>query len=185
MYGEPFTVPEPMETVFISWYDGGEVFRSGAHLPARRRPHLLFLARATRSIRSTTTRTFGRCCGTPSNGPTTRRRPGATSQWRPTSPVDKAPEQITERGPRLHEAGEAGFAEGGAMIKTSHPRHRQHGRQPCRRLRRRDGRRARRGGRAERGAARKAFTEGAQDPASASPTSTRRSPGASSTPRPT
>ena len=27
MYGEPFLVPEPMETVFISWYDGGEVFR--------------------------------------------------------------------------------------------------------------------------------------------------------------
>ena len=22
-------LPEPMETVFISWYDGGEVFRSG------------------------------------------------------------------------------------------------------------------------------------------------------------
>ncbi|MBL4646677.1 MAG: ThuA domain-containing protein, partial [Rhizobiales bacterium] len=29
MYGEPFTVPEPMETVLISWYEGGEVFRSG------------------------------------------------------------------------------------------------------------------------------------------------------------
>ena len=29
MYGEPFTVPEPAETVFISWFEGGEVFRSG------------------------------------------------------------------------------------------------------------------------------------------------------------
>lgn len=29
MYGEPFTVPEPMETVFVTWYEGGEVFRSG------------------------------------------------------------------------------------------------------------------------------------------------------------
>ena len=29
MYGEPFGVPEPMETVFISWFQGGEVFRSG------------------------------------------------------------------------------------------------------------------------------------------------------------
>jgi trehalose utilization protein len=29
MYGEPFTVPEPAETLFISWYEGGEVFRSG------------------------------------------------------------------------------------------------------------------------------------------------------------
>ena len=29
MYGEPFQVPEPDETVFISWFEGGEVFRSG------------------------------------------------------------------------------------------------------------------------------------------------------------
>ncbi len=29
MYGEPFTIPEPLETVFITWYEGGEVFRSG------------------------------------------------------------------------------------------------------------------------------------------------------------
>ena len=29
MYGEPFAVPEPLETVFISWFEGGEVFRSG------------------------------------------------------------------------------------------------------------------------------------------------------------
>jgi trehalose utilization protein len=29
MYGEPFVVPEPLETVFISWFEGGEVFRSG------------------------------------------------------------------------------------------------------------------------------------------------------------
>lgn len=28
-YGEPFTVPEPDELVFIGTYDGGEVFRSG------------------------------------------------------------------------------------------------------------------------------------------------------------
>jgi trehalose utilization protein len=29
MYGEPFGIPEPDETVFISWFQGGEVFRSG------------------------------------------------------------------------------------------------------------------------------------------------------------
>lgn len=28
-YGEPFGIPEPDEVVFIGWYDGGEVFRSG------------------------------------------------------------------------------------------------------------------------------------------------------------
>lgn len=30
MYGEPFDVPEPEELVFVSWFTGGEVFRSGA-----------------------------------------------------------------------------------------------------------------------------------------------------------
>lgn len=29
MYGEHFDIPEPDELVFISWYQGGEVFRSG------------------------------------------------------------------------------------------------------------------------------------------------------------
>lgn len=28
-YGEPFAVPEPDELVFTSWFEGGEVFRSG------------------------------------------------------------------------------------------------------------------------------------------------------------
>jgi trehalose utilization protein len=30
MYGEPFAVPAPEEQVFISWFEGGEVFRSGS-----------------------------------------------------------------------------------------------------------------------------------------------------------
>lgn len=29
MYGERFDIPQPDETVFISWFEGGEVFRSG------------------------------------------------------------------------------------------------------------------------------------------------------------
>lgn len=29
MYGEPFAIPVPDEQVFISWFEGGEVFRSG------------------------------------------------------------------------------------------------------------------------------------------------------------
>ncbi|MBQ5884959.1 MAG: ThuA domain-containing protein [Clostridia bacterium] len=28
-YCEPFSIPEPMETVFIGWYEGGECFRTG------------------------------------------------------------------------------------------------------------------------------------------------------------
>jgi trehalose utilization protein len=29
MYGEPFAIPTPEETLLISWFQGGEVFRSG------------------------------------------------------------------------------------------------------------------------------------------------------------
>jgi trehalose utilization protein len=29
MYGEPFGIPQPLQTIFISWYQGGNVFRSG------------------------------------------------------------------------------------------------------------------------------------------------------------
>lgn len=29
MYGEPFAIPEPDRLVFVSWFAGGEVFRSG------------------------------------------------------------------------------------------------------------------------------------------------------------
>lgn len=29
MYGEPFDIPEPEQTVFMGWFAGGEVFRSG------------------------------------------------------------------------------------------------------------------------------------------------------------
>ncbi len=30
MYGEPFGIPTPDELLFVSWFQGGEVFRSGA-----------------------------------------------------------------------------------------------------------------------------------------------------------
>ena len=29
MYGEPFYIPTPEDVIFISWFQGGEVFRSG------------------------------------------------------------------------------------------------------------------------------------------------------------
>ncbi len=29
MYGEPFDIPDPQEIIFMGWFNGGEVFRSG------------------------------------------------------------------------------------------------------------------------------------------------------------
>ena len=42
MYGEPFTIPEPLETVFVSWFEGGEVFRSGVTFQRGARKNFLF-----------------------------------------------------------------------------------------------------------------------------------------------
>ena len=41
MYGEHFDIPAPDELVFVSWFEGGEVFRSGCCFAPRPRPDLL------------------------------------------------------------------------------------------------------------------------------------------------
>ena len=46
MYGERFDIPAPGTLVFASWFEGGEIFRSGCLFPAGARQGLLFSARA-------------------------------------------------------------------------------------------------------------------------------------------
>ncbi len=46
MYGEPYDIPEPGRTVFISWFEGGEVFRSGICYRRGRRADLRVPARS-------------------------------------------------------------------------------------------------------------------------------------------
>jgi len=41
MYGGPFAVPTPEEQVFVSWFEGGEVFRGRQLLDAWQRARLL------------------------------------------------------------------------------------------------------------------------------------------------
>lgn len=108
MYGEPFLVPEPLETVFVSWYQGGEVFRSG--LTYQRGAGRIFYfgaghetypiyhdALVQRMLR---------------NAVAWAHNPAPA--WldvseAPNRPVDQAPEKIEQQGATLHEAGEAGF----------------------------------------------------------------------------
>lgn len=45
MYGEPHDVPEPDRTVFVSWFEGDEVFRSGLCYRRESRPDLRVPAR--------------------------------------------------------------------------------------------------------------------------------------------
>lgn len=108
MYGEPFTVPEPDETVFISWYDGGEVFRSG--LTWRRGGGRVFYFSPGHEVYP-----IYHDAGVQQvlrNGVRWAYNPAPA--WRniddaPNVPVDKAPEPIVEKGPKIHKAGEAGY----------------------------------------------------------------------------
>ena len=108
MYGEPFGVPEPMETVFVSWFQGGEVFRSG--LTYKRGAGNVFYFRPGHETYPTyhdanVQRVIA-------NGVRWAFNPAArfaNPNDAPNVPVQSAPEPITERGPKLHAAGEAGL----------------------------------------------------------------------------
>jgi trehalose utilization protein len=106
MYGEPFAIPAPDETVFISWYEGGEVFRSGCTwkrgngkifyfapghemYPIYFDPNVkLVLRNAVRWATPDPQRWIDSC---------------------PQIPISEARERLEQKGPRLHEEGEEGF----------------------------------------------------------------------------
>ena len=106
MYGEPFAVPTPDELVFISWFEGGDVFRSGCTwkrgngkifyfrpghetYPIYYHPMVrLVLRNAVKWAAPDAERWIDGC---------------------PQIPAERAPEPVTVKGPRLHREGEAGF----------------------------------------------------------------------------
>lgn len=108
MYGEPFGIPDPLETVFLGWFQGGEVFRSGVTYrrgagkvfyfqpghetyPTYHDPNIqLVLKNAVRWAHDPQERL----------SEVTRA---------PNRPVEEALEPIEARGPKLHEDGEEGF----------------------------------------------------------------------------
>ncbi len=108
MYGEPFTIPEPMETVFISWYDGGEVFRSGVTFqrgggrifyfsPGHEVYPIYHNASVQQVLRNAV-----RWAANPA--------PAWTDiNDAPNVPVDQAPEPIAQKGPHIHKPGETGY----------------------------------------------------------------------------
>ena len=107
MYGEPFSVPEPLETVFISWFQGGEVFRSG--LTYRRGAGNIFYFRPGHETYPTYhDRTVGQVLRNAVRWAHNPERHAALLDA-PNTPVDKAIEKITERGPKLHAPGEQGL----------------------------------------------------------------------------
>src|SRR5689334_14295053 len=106
MYGEPFAIPTPDEIVFISWFEGGEVFRSGCTwkrgngkifyfrpgheaYPIYYHPMVrLVLRNAVKWAAPDSEKWIDKC---------------------PRILPEEAPEPVTVKGPRLHKEGEAGF----------------------------------------------------------------------------
>jgi trehalose utilization protein len=101
MYGEPFSVPEPLETVFISWFQGGEVFRSG--MTWRRGAGNIFYFRPGHEAYPTYhDKTVGQVLRNAvrwAHNPQPRIEKPSDA---PEVPADKAPEKITVRGPSVH-----------------------------------------------------------------------------------
>ena len=107
MYGEPFSVPEPLETVFVSWFQGGEVFRSG--LTYRRGAGNIFYFRPGHETYPTYhDRTVGLVLrNAVSWAYNPERHPELLAA--PNTPVDQAIEKIVERGAKLHAHGDQGL----------------------------------------------------------------------------
>lgn len=108
MYGEPFSVPEPLETVFISWFEGGEVFRSG--ITYRRGAGNIFYFRPGHETYPTYhDATVGQVLRNAVRWARPQ-GPALTSIHKaPNVPVTEALEPIVERGPKLHKPGEEGY----------------------------------------------------------------------------
>lgn len=108
MYGEPFGIPDPMETVFVSWFQGGEVFRSG--VTYKRGAGKVFYFRPGHETYPTyhdanIQRVIANAVRWAHNPAPRLADPSAA----PNIPVETALEPITERGPKLHAAGEEGY----------------------------------------------------------------------------
>lgn len=108
MYGEPFGVPEPLETVFVSWFQGGEVFRSG--LTYRRGAGNIFYFRPGHETYPTYH--DGNVQKVIANAVNWAHNPLpriADPNKAPNVPVGSTLEPVVERGPRLHHDGEEGL----------------------------------------------------------------------------
>ena len=108
MYGEPFGIPDPLETVFISWFQGGEVFRSG--VTYKRGAGNVFYFRPGHETYPTyhdgNVHTVLRNAVKWAHNPAKRI---ADPSAAPNVPVDVALEPLVQRGARLHHDGEEGL----------------------------------------------------------------------------
>jgi trehalose utilization protein len=105
MYGEPFAIPAPEEQVFISWFEGGEVFRSGCCY--RRGNGKIFYFRpgheAYPTYHDAQIQLVLR------NAVHWAKPEGQWLDTCPNVPVEAAREKLQQKGGTIHEPGEEGF----------------------------------------------------------------------------
>src|SRR5215470_7956258 len=100
-YGEPFGVPAPDEQVFISWFEGGEVFRSG-NCWTRGSGRIFYFSPGHESYPIYHNPLIQRVIA---NAIYWARPQGVTANVPRHVPVEQAREKIVSRGPQLHDAG--------------------------------------------------------------------------------
>ena len=106
MYGEPFAIPTPDEQIFISWFEGGEVFRSGQcyhrgngkvfYFRPGHETYPIYYDENVKLVLKNSVK-----WAVPQG-----------SRWVdtcPNIPVNQAAEKIEIKGPTLHAKGEEGF----------------------------------------------------------------------------
>ena len=106
MYGEPFGIPTPDEQIFISWFEGGEVFRSGCtwkrgngkvfYFRPGHETYPIYFHDTVKLVLKNAVR-----WASPEG-----------SVWKdscPNVPIEQAPEPLQQKGDSLHKPGEAGL----------------------------------------------------------------------------
>jgi trehalose utilization protein len=106
MYGEPFAIPTSDEIIFISWYEGGEVFRSGCtwkrgngkifYFAPGHEMYPIYFDRSVQMILRNAVHWAA---------PDSQRWIDSC----PQIPISEAREPLEHKGPRLHKEGEEGF----------------------------------------------------------------------------
>jgi len=106
MYGEPFAIPSPEEIIFLSWFQGGEAFRSGCtwrrgngKIFYFRPGHETYPTYHQREVRRVLQNAARWAC------PDGKRWIDSC----PNIPIEEAAEKLVQQGPSLHKPGEAGY----------------------------------------------------------------------------
>jgi trehalose utilization protein len=105
MYGEPFAIPPAEEQVFISWFEGGDVFRSGCCW-RRGNGKIFYFSPGHETYPIYADKNVQRVLV---NAVRWAKPQGRWIDTCPQVPADQAAEKITVKGPRLHKEGDEGY----------------------------------------------------------------------------